>query len=512
MKRWSVACACLVIGAAAGTFVAGPLLRGQVAPPGTPQTVTNIPKEMTSYHDVVAHVLPAVVSIESQAKPKPKKKVDKQPQRRRSPFGDDSRIPDELRRFFGDMDGFQFEMPDEDQNPSPFLGLGSGFIVDPKGVVLTNYHVVDGADQVEVRLQDGRKFISKNIVSDRKTDLAIVRLDVKEPLPYLEFGNSDAMQIGDRVLAVGAPFGLTGTVTSGIVSAKGRNGFNMNMYEDFLQTDAAINPGNSGGPLVSLDGRVIGINSAIKSRTGGFQGVGLAIASNMAKNVMEQLLKNGVVHRGYLGVSIKELDPEVASRLGVHGKGVLVASVFEGSPADKAGIKPGDVITAIDHKPVTDGHEVQQVVAGLPVDKKADVKVVHDGKMKDLKVTILEQPAEFGTVRTSGPRRFREEEAETIPLDKLGAEVTTMTPQLAEQLGFKNSATGAVVTHVDPGSAAAEAGLRQGMLIVRVDKTPVESATSLRDALKKADMNKGVLLKVQSVQGGIGYLLVKPQK
>src|SRR5205807_2989303 len=188
------------------------------------------------------------------------------------------------------------------------------------GVVLTNYHVVAGADRVEVQLADGRKFLSRDIKGDRKNDLALVRLETKSPLPSLELGDSDAMEIGDRVLAVGAPFGLTGTVTAGIVSAKGRHNLQMNMYEDFLQTDAAINPGNSGGPLVNLQGQVIGINAAIKSRTGGFQGIGLAVASNLAKNIMDKLLKDGVVHRGYLGVQIQDLTPAVAERLGLKGK------------------------------------------------------------------------------------------------------------------------------------------------------------------------------------------------
>src|SRR5207244_7605565 len=186
----------------------------------------------------------------------------------------------------------------------------------PKGVILTNYHVVGGADSVEIELRDGRKFTSKDIHGDRLNDLAIVRIRTSEPLPYLELGDSDKMEIGDRVLAAGAPFGLTGSVSAGIVSAKGRDRLGMNMYEDFIQTDAAINPGNSGGPLVNLDGQVIGINSMIKTRTGGFQGVGLAIASNLAKNVIKQLEESGTVRRGYLGVSIQELDTELAARLG----------------------------------------------------------------------------------------------------------------------------------------------------------------------------------------------------
>src|SRR5262249_25700646 len=205
--------------------------------------------------------------------------------------------------------------------------------------------VAAGADEGRIELRDGRKFFSKDIKSDPKTDLAIVRIETKEPLPYLTFGDSAAMEIGDRVLAVGAPFGLMGSVTHGIVSAKGRSGLNVNMYEDFLQTDAAINPGNSGGPLINLEGKVVGINAAIKSRTGGFQGVGLAIASNLAKTVVPALLKDGVVRRPYLGMQTQDLAPEVFARLGLKEGGVVVSEVFPGTPSSKAGLQPGDLLT-----------------------------------------------------------------------------------------------------------------------------------------------------------------------
>jgi serine protease Do len=246
MPRWSIALTSLVAGGLIGALVAVPFLSQ-----GQPPVPSAIPKELTSYRDVVKTVLPAVVMIEARAKPAARK-----PALRRRPL-DEDRIPEELRKFFEEFQRQQFE----DEDDSPNLGLGSGFVVDPKGVILTNYHVVDGADEVEVNFKDGRKYTSKDIKTDPKTDLAIVRIDTRTPLPYLEMGDSDAMEIGDRVLAVGAPFGLDGSVTAGIVSAKGRN-LHMNMYEDFLQTDAAINPGNSGGPLVNLEGRVIGIDSA----------------------------------------------------------------------------------------------------------------------------------------------------------------------------------------------------------------------------------------------------------
>ncbi|HMC66365.1 MAG TPA: Do family serine endopeptidase, partial [Gemmataceae bacterium] len=450
-------------------------------------------------------VLPAVVSIESRARPK--KTATQAP--RRKPNIDDPQLPEELRKFLEEFQRQPFDTPED----SPHFGFGSGFIVDPKGVILTNYHVVDGADQVVVHFADGQKLVSKDVHSDRKTDLAIVRVEAKQPLPYLELGDSNAMEIGDRVLAVGAPFGLAGSVTQGIISAKGRNGLNMNLYEDFLQTDAAINPGNSGGPLVNLEGKVIGINAAIKSRSGGFQGVGLAIASNVAKPVVEQLLKNGTVQRGYLGVQIKDvraLDPEVAARLGVQDQqGVIVSQVFDKSPAAKAGLQEGDVVTALAGKPIKDGQELQRTIASLSLRQPVDLSIVRDGKRQTLRVTIEEQPEDFGTTRlTSQPRRSKPE-AETVPLDTIGVEVTDMTADTADQLGFKRSAAGALITKVDPNSIAAEAGLRRGTLVVKVDKTQVKSAAELKDALGKASLQKGVLLQVQSPQGGISYVMLK---
>src|SRR5262249_5097508 len=251
----------------------------------------------------------------------------------------------------------------EELPPEANVGFGSGFLVDASGIILTNNEVVDGADQVEVALTDGRKFTSSDIKTDRNTDLAIVRIKADKPLPYLRFGDSSQAEIGDRVLAVGAPFGLTGSVTHGIISAKGRD-LSLNRHDDFLQTDAAISPGNSGGPLVNLAGEVIGINSAIKSRTGGFQGVGMAIASNMARNVVQELQKNGTVRRAYLGIEMaQEASPEVAERYGIKDhQGVIVARVVGDSPAAKAGLRADDVIVAINGQTVSDSRALVRVV------------------------------------------------------------------------------------------------------------------------------------------------------
>jgi serine protease Do len=501
MARWSIAAAALLVGGAAGVFLAGPILRGQSP------THPNVPKELTSYRDVVKDVLPGVVMIESRAKPTARRQGSSR--RRGSPSGDDQRIPPELRRFFEDLPRPE-QFGDEDDD-SPNLGLGSGFVVDPKGVILTNYHVVDGADEVEVTFKDGHKLSSRDIKTDPKTDLAIVRVDAgKEPLHALELGDSGQMEIGDRVLAVGAPFGLSGSVTAGIVSAKSRS-LHMNMYEDFLQTDAAINPGNSGGPLVNLEGQVIGINSAIKSRSGGFQGVGMAISSNLAKSIMQQLLKSGVVHRGYLGVQIKDVtDPALAKRLGVPGEGgVLVTQVFPDSPSEKAGLKEGDVITGLAGKPVKESRELQNIVAGLATGKAVDLAVIRDGKEKNLEVKIAEQPKSFGsTAEEPSPRQGRSER-DDVSIDKFGLEVTNLTPEVADQLGYKESAAGALITQVERNSPAFEAGLRRGMLVTKVEKQEVKSARDLRDKLKKAG-DDGALLQVQSPQGGSTFVLLKP--
>jgi serine protease Do len=359
--RSVLAVVCLSIGLTGGFFLnsaSKPINAEPKAPPA-------IPQELTSYRDIVKSVVPAVVSIDSRAK-----------SRRLIRPGADAK------------------------DKSVELGFGSGVIVEPKGVVLTNFHVVEGADFVEVKLADGRKFTSQNIVGDKKTDLAIVRIQADKPFPFLAIGDSATMEVGDRVLAVGAPFGLTGSVTHGIISGKSRS-LKLNAYEDFVQTDAAINPGNSGGPLVNLEGQVIGINSAIKSRSGGFQGVGLAVSSNLAKAVMEQLLKDGVVRRGYLGVQIRDIDEEVATKLKVkENSGVLVTKVFTGAPGAKGGLKIGDIVVTLAGKPVTDGSALQKVVLSLPLGQPVEVALIRDGEMRTMKIVIEEQPEEYGIAST----------------------------------------------------------------------------------------------------------------
>jgi serine protease Do len=364
MRSWLFTVVALLVGGVIGTSVSTTWLQGQTA---SPQPA--IPREMTSYRDVVKKVLPAVVSIEAKVKPV----KAKQPAHK-----------------LGAGENVQGG-PDKDDS----LGSGCGFIVDAKGVILTNFHVVEDADSLEVTLNDGRKFTTKDFVSDPKTDVAIVRIQTKGDLPTLQLGNSAEMEIGDRVLAVGAPFGLTGSVTAGIISAKQRS-INVNTFEDFLQTDAAINPGNSGGPLVNLEGKVIGIASAIKSRSGGWQGVGLAISSNLAGSIMKQLLKDGVVHRGHLGLKVKDVDTEeMAQRLGLkEPQGVQVTRILDDGPAAKAELTKGDVIVKIGGKAIKDTRDLQTIVSGLPLGKPVAVTIVRDGKSRTVEVVIEEQPME----------------------------------------------------------------------------------------------------------------------
>jgi serine protease Do len=488
MKRiLLIGAACLALAAAVGLGVSRAFVEHN------PQTVA-VPHELPSYRGVIKQVLPAVVSIE--VKPKARFAKASLPPGQSAPFDNFFGLPEDLRK---ELERFQ-------KRPSPHAhpghAFGSGFIIDPSGLIVTNDHVVRGADEVEVLLQDGRKFVGRKIKRDPRTDLAIVRIEAKEALPFLKLGDSDAMEMGDRVLAVGAPLGMTGTVTSGIISAKGRD-IHMNMYEDFLQTDAAINPGNSGGPLVNLAGEVVGVNSAIRSDTGGFQGIGLAISSNMTKTVIEQLQRNGAVVRGYLGVQTQTLDPEIAARLNVPGKsGIVIAKVFPGSPAARAAMHDGDILIEIAGQHVKDPRGLQRIVAGLEIGKQVELAVFREGARKTLTLTVETQPQSFGLAN-------ERQESTPSPLGNLGVQVADMTPQIAKQLGFDEKTRGAVVTDVETGSTASEAGLKSGMLIIKADQQAVACVADLQTAIEKASLEKGCLLQVRMPQGGTSYVLLK---
>jgi serine protease Do len=485
MKRCFLIFTCLTLGGL-GSWVGQSLLpvHARVAEGGP--AATAIPKEMASFRDVVKKVLPAVVSIESQAKAG----------RVKPPRDGDMHLP-------GGVDPFGPPRRIDEDGPSR-IGFGSGFLISAKGVVVTNNHVVEGADQAVVVLRDGRKFTSTKIKTDPKSDLAIIQLDTKQALPWLEFGNSDDMEIGDRVLAIGAPFGLAGTVTHGIISSKGR-ALRMNMYEDFLQTDAAINPGNSGGPLVSLDGKVIGINSAIKSRTGGFQGIGMAISSNLGKTIVKALLEYGVVRRGYLGVGIADVNEDSAKELGLkEAKGVEITRVYPDAPGAKGGLERGDVILALGGKPVKDSRSLQSVVASLPLGKPIEVKIVRGGKDKTLKITIEEQPRDFGTARTLAP--------ESIINEKAGLAVTDLTTDLGRALGYPRSVKGALITRVERSGLAFASGLRAGMVILSVDKKSVATAKAASEALTAGSTAKGIAVQARLPDSGPRTYVLKEEE
>ncbi len=476
MKRLPAFVACLSLGVVLGCYLATRLSHGQVALPpdqAAPPPREPLPAELTSYRGIVKRVLPAVVSLEI-------KSVRTRPGRLAEPPRDES---------------------------AP-LGFGSGFLIDPAGVVLTCSHVVEDADLVEVRLADGRRFLSRDIRSDARTDVALLRLDAKVALPALELGESAAAEIGDRVLAVGAPFGLAGSVTAGIVSGKGRS-LRVNQYEDFVQTDAAINPGNSGGPLIGLDGKVIGINSAIKSKSGGFQGVGLAISSDLVRSVVPSLQRDGFVRRGYLGMQVNDLDgTDLAQRLGLkEGPGVVVTRVFERGPADRAGLKDGDLIVSLAGKVVRDSKEVQFAVAGLPLGKPTDITVLRDGKLLEANVTVEDQPREPATVprpsdRLPGTGR------DVVAVEAAGLGVVDLTPARATALGVKDT-PGAVVIGLDRGGLADRCGLRVGMVVALAEGKPVNGATALRDLCRAEALTRGLVLQVRSATGGTTYMLLR---
>jgi serine protease Do len=451
-----LAVACLGISLAGGLIASQKLVGQPVVPVGD----APLTRDWNSYGPVVKRVLPAVVCIEGKGKARPKL--------------------DEI-------------------DP----GFGSGFLIDAAGIVVTNNHVVRDTSVAQITLHDGRKFTSKDIRRDPKADLAVIRIESKEPLPFLEFGDSDAMEVGDRVLAVGAPFGLTGSVTQGIVSGKSRD-LNLNLYEDFLQTDAAVNPGNSGGPLVNMEGKVVGLTAAIKTRSGGFQGVGLAVSSKLARTVADQLVKNGVVRRPFIGVAVVELDDTTAARLKAkRGAGVLVSEVYPKSPGEKANIGVTDIITKLNGLAVTTPREMQKATLALPVGKAVDVVVMRNGQLFLTKVTVEEQPDVLGPDVEAAPVR------KPVDFDALGVEVTGLTVDGAKRSGLPTDIKGVVIARVAKSSPSELAGLSRGQVVLQVDRVPVASAAAFRKAIEQADRDKGAVLQVLQLSGDVEFVILK---
>ncbi len=383
-----------------------------------------------------------------------------------------------FQRFFGP----RFHRP-QPKRKFKERGQGSGFIVDKKGYILTNNHVVGGADLIEVRLFDGREFKAKIIGTDPQSDVAVIKIDVDDDLPVLPLGDSDKLQVGEWVIAVGNPFGLSESVTVGVVSAKGRNRIGINDYEDFIQTDAAINPGNSGGPLINIRGEAIGMNTAIFSRSGGYMGIGFAIPINMAKAVMRQLIEKGKVVRGWLGVVIQEINEDLAKSFGLEKpEGVLVTEVADDSPAKRGGLKQGDIILQLNGQKVKDVGDLRNRIALTPPGTKVKLLVLRDGKKKLLVVKIGEKP---GETTVAGVRHGI--------LKKLGLSIQDLTPELAEQFGYKEG-QGVLVSEVEPGSPAERAGIRAGFLIEEVNRVRVHNVKECMEALRKS--KRRVLLRL----------------
>jgi len=485
----------LVVSLVAGSLLTWTLVTGvgkgqQSSPPpaGDSHAIEQAKGLSRAFRSAAQQVLPTVVKVKTSSRPRqPDRRFRSENPFRGTPFED----------FFGDdIPGFRwYGMPNV---PTP--GLGSGVIIDPSGIVLTNNHVVENADKVVVELNDGREFEAVDVKTDERSDLAVLRIKTDETLPAARLGDSDELEIGDWVLAIGNPFELEHTVSAGIISAKGRT-LGAVRRARFLQTDAAINPGNSGGPLVNLDGEVVGINTAIFSRSGGYQGIGFAIPVNLAKWVTPQLIKHGTVARAYLGVSIAEVTPDAAKELGVPaGAGVVVAAVGEGSPAEEAGIREKDVIVSFDGQQVQTTSDLQELVERSRADSRHELRVLRDGEPQTLNVLLKAMPDDFETAMERSMFGGRTGTSEFYQDRQLGLMVIEMTDALADQLGYKGL-SGALIMHVDRGQIAAEAGLREGMLITRVGNTPIKSVAEFREAIEKESLERGITLEVQTQDG-----------
>ncbi len=427
-------------------------------------------------------VMPSVVTIQSTGT-----------KSQGSDIAQHGQLPEELRdhplfkRFFEGIPEGNFDTPGSQQR----IGMGSGVIVDASGIILTNNHVVSGADKLLIKLHDGREFSATEWKTDPKSDIAVVKINSPTSLPVASIGNSDKIDIGDWVLAVGAPFGLDETVTAGIISAKSR-GIGITAREEFLQTDAAINPGNSGGPLVNLDGEVVGINTAISSTSGGYQGIGFAVPVNLARWVGDELMAHGTVRRAFLGVGIQSIDDTLSKQLGLNTvKGAVVTDVRPGSPAAKAGLQTGDVVLEFDGMAISRPGDLQGRVERASLNEPHKVVVMRDGKTMTIEVRVEAMPTNLSVeepVKTEAP---------ALPeFNGLGLELSELTPDVARQLGMEN-VTGLVITGVQAGSPADTAGLKDGMVISKVGQTAVKSLADFSAAMKDVSLKDGVLFLVR---------------
>ncbi len=463
------------------------------------------------FENVVNQVKPAVVSITSVKTFKHSKQKQKQRQMPNDRFHSQPRPNPEqdqeedqfqqFRDFFGDDFYDKFFRPRFPEGDYKIQGLGSGVIIDSeKGYIITNNHVVEDADELKINLGDKREFDGKVIGSDPQTDVAVVKIEGKN-LPSAKLGDSDTIRAGQWAIAIGNPFGLSQTVSIGVISATGRANVGVAAYEDMIQTDAAINPGNSGGPLVNIKGEIIGINTAIFTRSGGYQGIGFAIPINMVKIIMKDLVEKGKVTRGWLGVVIQDIDQALAKSFNVTvTEGVLVSDIQDGSPAKEAGFERGDIVIEYDGKSIRDVNHLRNSVAQTEVNKKVKVKVLRDGKEKELTVKIGEQPADLFA---AGP-------GESPSGKDLGMTVQNLTKEIAKSLGVEED-SGVIVTEVQPGSPAALSEIREGDLIKEVNRKKINNVTEFKKALGEADKEKGVLMLVKRGEFS-RYVIIKTKE
>ena len=461
------------------------------APRATPRMLESAPY---SFADLVERVSPAVVSIKSESS-------------QAEPEGMDN-IPQQFRDLFQQFD----QRPPQQQAPRRALSAGSGFIIDKAGYVVTNNHVVDASKKITVTLPDKREFVARLVGSDPVTDIALLKLESPKPLPFVDFGDDKRLRVGDWVVAVGNPFGLSNSVTAGIVSSLGRNIESSQQYTNFIQIDAPINRGNSGGPTFDLRGQVIGMNSMIFSPSGGSVGIGFAIPASLIHDVVAQLKDHGKVNRGYLGVNIQSVTPEIAASLGIkESKGALVAEVVANGPAAKAGFEQGDIITAINGQSVEDSTDLTRKVATVPAGNVATFSVNRGGKPSEIRVTIGARPDD--RVATNVPAG--KPGAAAASATAAGLALSSLTPETKRTYNVADAVTsGAVITKVDTDSDAAEKGLQAGDVVLKVGNRTVRSPADFQSGV--TDAKKGgrssVLLLVARTQGGTGFVAIDIEK
>jgi serine protease Do len=477
-----------------GTLIAAAFAAGLAAAGALSPAIAQGPESVAN---VAAPLLDAVVNISTSQTIAGSKSVPIPQLPEGSPF------QDFFNQFFDQKDG-------ADNRPHKVQSLGSGFVIDPSGVIITNNHVIEGADEITVNFNDGSKLKAEVKGRDDKSDLAVLQVKAPKPLTAVKFGDSTKLRVGDWVMAIGNPFGLGGTVTVGIVSARNRD-INSGPYDNFLQTDAAINRGNSGGPLFNMDGEVIGINTAIISPSGGSIGIGFAIPSEAAVNVIDQLRQFGEARRAYLGVSIQEVTDDIAEGLAMgEARGALVAGVKPKSPAADAGVQPGDVILEFDGQKITAMHELPRFVANEPIGKEVDVRVLRKGEEQSIKVK-LGRLEDVATSADTGGQSSDQPAPTPVVAGPLGLTLSDLNPATRKQYGIKDEVAGVVVTAVADGSPAAEKRLQPGDVIVEVSQEAVSSPEDVatRIAALKKDGHNSALLLLANKDGDLRFVAVK---